>query len=257
VSGGSSRSDHSEIGSGAVHFNFDPRSDKFGSLLGDATGCLLRSPRIFVGGNSGIVAPVHVQFGAVVAAGAMIRNDVGANQLSSGESLHHTGEYDLDTYYDLTRKFCTTAKLIGNLRASATWYRSIRLPFADSEEKLLYMAAERELDRHLQYRAEQLSKVIDKLERSLSKPSRAQHRMFQRQHRMLLDNREKIVSFLLEGMDLQPPSLLVAEYERHRRSNGHPASIRALSRESVELSTKWLGEIAIRPERAMRALFAE
>jgi len=257
VTGGSSRSDHSEIGSGATHFNFDPRGDKFGSLLGDATGWLLRSRRIFVGGNSGIVAPVHLRFGAVIAAGSMIRKDVGENELSSGEALQQSGEYDLEKYYDLSRKFCTTAKLIGTLRALGTWYRSIRLAFADSEEKILYVAAELELDRHLQYRAQQLSNVIYKLDRSLSKPCTAQDRAYHRQHRKLLENQDKITSFLLEEKDDHPPSPVVAEYEMHRRSKDHAASIRALSKESVELSTKWLREIAIGPERPMRALFAE
>jgi UDP-N-acetylglucosamine/UDP-N-acetylgalactosamine diphosphorylase len=256
VTGGSSRGDHSEIGSGAVHFNFDPRGDKFGSLLGDATGYLLRSRRIFVGGNSGIVAPVHLHFGAVIAAGSMIRKDVGENQLSSGETLQQSGEYDLDRYCDLSRKFCTTAKLIGNLHALGIWYRSIRLEFADSEEKLLYAAAERELYRHVQHRVRQLSYVVDKLERSLSKPCKAQERAFHRQHRKLLENKAKIISFLLDEKCEPPPSSLIAEYERHRRSQGHAASIRALSSAAVELSTEWLQNIANEPERTMRALFA-
>jgi UDP-N-acetylglucosamine/UDP-N-acetylgalactosamine diphosphorylase len=257
VTGGNSRTDHSEIGSGATHFNFDPRGDKFGSLLGDATGWLLRSRRIFVGGNSGLVAPAHVRFGAVIAAGSMIRKDVGENELSSGTALHHSGEYDLEKYYDLSGKFCTTAKLIGNLHALCTWYRSIRLAFADSEEKPLYVAAERELNGHRQYRAQQLSNVIDKLGRSLSKPSTAQDRGYGRQHRKIIENRDKITSLLFEEQDVPPPSVVVAEYERHRCRKGHAASIRAMSQESVDLSAKWLREIAIRPERAMRALFAE
>jgi UDP-N-acetylglucosamine/UDP-N-acetylgalactosamine diphosphorylase len=257
VTGGSSRSDHSEIGSGAIHFNFDPRGDKFGSLLGDATGCLLRSRRIFVGGNSGIIAPVHLHFGAVIAAGSMIRKDVGENQLSSSEPLRQSGEYDLEKYYDLSRKFCSTAKLIGNLHALRTWYRSVRLAFADSEEKLLYAAAERELHRHLQHRVRQLSNVVDKLPQSLSRPCQAEDRAFHQQHRKLLENKEKIISFLLEEKGTEPPSIVIAEYERHRRGQGHAASIRALSKESVELSTKWLRDVASEPERAMQALFAE
>ena len=185
VTGGSSRSNHSEIGSGTIHFNFDPRGDKFGSLLGDATGCLLRSRRIFVGGNSGIVAPVHLDFGAVIAAGSVIRKDVAENQLFSGGTVQRSGKYDLEKYNDLSRKFFTTAKLIGNLRALGTWYRWIRLPFADSDEKLLYQAAERELDRHLQYRVQELSNVIHKLEWSVSKSLTDQAQMYHRQHRKL------------------------------------------------------------------------
>src|SRR5204863_1943267 len=74
VTGGTSRRDHSEIGSGAVHFNFSPQRDKFGSLFGHAIGVLLRSPGIFIGGNSGIVAPVSIGFGAVIPAGVIIRS---------------------------------------------------------------------------------------------------------------------------------------------------------------------------------------
>jgi bifunctional UDP-N-acetylglucosamine pyrophosphorylase / glucosamine-1-phosphate N-acetyltransferase len=258
VTGGSSRSDHSEIGSGAIHFNFDPRGDKFGSLLGDATGLLLRSRRIFIGGNSGLIAPVHLGFGAVIAAGSMIRKDVGENQLSSGEPLQQGGDYDLEKYYDLSRKFCTTAKLIGTLQAMRGWYRLLRLPFSDSTSNLLCLAADRQLEHHIRYRVEQLTKVIDKLERSLSKPcATAQYRQFQQQHRKLLDNRDNIGAFLLEERPVQPPTTVISEYERNRRTQDHAASIRGLSNEAAELATAWLKEIAAAPQLRMRALFLE
>lgn len=258
VTGGSSRADHSEIGSGAIHFNFDPRGDKFGSLLGDATAFLLRSRRIFVGGNSGLVAPVHLGFGAVIAAGSMIRKDVGQNQLSSGEPLQQGGDYDLEKYFDLTRKFCTTAKLIGNLQAMRSWYRLLRLPFSDSESKLLYLAGDRQLEHQIRYRIEQLTKVIDKLERSLSKPcATAQDRQFHQQHRKLLSNRDNIGAFLLEERPVQPPTTVISEYERNRRTQDHAGSIRGLSNEAAGLATEWLKEIAAAPQLRMRALFSE
>jgi acetyltransferase-like isoleucine patch superfamily enzyme len=258
VTSGSSRAHHSEIGSGAIHFNFDPRGDRFGSMLGDATGCLLRSRPIFVGGNSGLVAPVHLGFGAVIAAGSMIRKDVRENQLSSGEPLQQAGDYDLEKYFDLSRKFCTTAKLIGNLQAMRAWYRFIRLPFSDSESKFLYLAADSQLEHHLQYRVEQLTKVIGKLERSVSKPCTTPlDRRFQQQHRKLLDSRHNISVFLLEENVSPAPAPLIGEYERNRRTQDHAASIRSLSNTTVELATEWLREIAAGPQRPMRALFAE
>lgn len=257
MTGGSSRVDHSEIGSGAIHFNFDPRGDKFGSLLGEAAGCLLRSRRIFVGGNSGLVAPVHLGFGAVIAAGSIIRKDVGENQLSSGEALQQAGDYDLEKYFDLTRKFCATAKMIGNLQAMRAWYRLIRLPLSDSGSKLLYLGADRQMQHHLHYRVGQLTKVIDKLDRSLSKPcTTAQDREFQQQHRKLLDNRKNISAFLLEEKIPELPAALTADYERNRRTQDHVASIRALSNETVERATEWLRKIADAPQLSMQALFA-
>ena len=73
VSGGTSCQNHTEIGSGAVHFNFAPTRDKFASLIGDVTGVLMRSAPVFIGGNSGIVAPAHIGFGKVVPAGMTVR----------------------------------------------------------------------------------------------------------------------------------------------------------------------------------------
>jgi len=256
LTGGSSRSDHSEVGSGAVHFNFDPRGDKFGSLMGDASGCLLRARRIFVGGNSGIVAPVHLEFGAVVAAGSMVRRDVSQNQLSWGESVGQGGDYDLGGYNDLARKFCLTAKLIGNLHALRAWYRSVRSAFAESEQKLLYAAAEGEFDRHVRHRCQQLLKIIDKLEGSLCKPcTTARERAIRQQHQGLLEHRDLIPAFLLDEACPPPGGRFVAEYEMHRHSRDHLGSVRALSAESVELAADWLREIANRPYHQMRGLF--
>src|SRR5690606_1997997 len=58
MAGGTSRSDHSEVGSGFIHFNFTPwgeRGDKATpSLIGDVVrGVFLRERRIFLGGLAG------------------------------------------------------------------------------------------------------------------------------------------------------------------------------------------------------------
>jgi len=86
--GGTSRDDHAEVGSGFIHFNFTPfgkRGDKAtASLVGDVPdGVLLRQPRIFLGGSAGMVGPRKVGFGAVTAAGQVVRDDVPAGRLVS------------------------------------------------------------------------------------------------------------------------------------------------------------------------------
>ena len=73
ISGGTSRTDHTEVGSGFIHFNFTPwgeRGDKAtASLIGDVPrGALLRQPRIFIGGLSGLVGPRSIGFGSFTAA---------------------------------------------------------------------------------------------------------------------------------------------------------------------------------------------
>ena len=72
MSGGTGRSDHSEVGSSYVHFNFTPRGDKQANGVScsatwppwsDAAG----SRPIFLGGQGGAVGPVTVGYGSVVA----------------------------------------------------------------------------------------------------------------------------------------------------------------------------------------------
>lgn len=256
LTGGSSRSDHSEIGSGAVHFNFDPRGDKFGSLMGDATGCLLKSRRIFVGGNSGVVAPVHLGFGAVVAAGSIVRNDVAENQMSSGDAPGQRRDYDLDRYFDLSRKFCTTAKLVGTLHAWRAWYQQVRLPHAESGDRPLYIAADEEFDRHIRHRVRELAKVIGKLEKSLSKPYRnSRDRVLCEQHRMLIDNSDRIIFLLVTEQYAPAPMSFVAEYESLRKSRSHTDSVRSLTEKASLVAANWIREIGVRPYLEMRALF--
>jgi hypothetical protein len=257
LSGGSSRSDHSEIGSGVVHFNFDPRGDKFGSLMGDASGCLLRSRRIFVGGNSGIVAPVSLGFGAVIAAGSILRHDVPENHLSWGDPQGRSGDYDLERYFDLSRKFCSTAKLVGNLHALRGWYGKVRDVCAESENRVLYAAAVQKFGLHIKHRTSELAKVIDKLDKSLSKPVKNKTgQSFDQQHRRLLADRQHIDSFLNEEDYPNAPKILLVEYTQKRATRKHVESIRSLSAEASGAAVQWLREIAARPYLKMQALFS-
>src|SRR5215471_9560507 len=86
ISGGTSRKDHTEVGSGFIHFNFTPRGksgDKATpSLIGDVPhGVFLRQRRIFLGGLSGIVGPQKVGFGSCTVAGQVLRREVPSNRL--------------------------------------------------------------------------------------------------------------------------------------------------------------------------------
>ncbi len=75
LAGGTSRKDHSEVGSSYIHFNYTPNQDKAtASLLGDVPrGVMLREPPIFLGGQGGLVGPARIGFGTVIAAGSVWR----------------------------------------------------------------------------------------------------------------------------------------------------------------------------------------
>ncbi len=91
---------------------------------------LLRSSSIFVGGQCGIVGPVHIPyFGAVIAAGSLVRSDVGPGIVHfENFENQQIANFDREIYTGLKRKFLATAKLVGNLLAFDAWYEQVRLP---------------------------------------------------------------------------------------------------------------------------------
>ena len=77
MSGGTSGENHSEVGSSYIHFNYTPNQDKAtASLIGDVPrGVMLNQRPIFLGGQGGLVGPCRLEFGTVIAAGSIFRND--------------------------------------------------------------------------------------------------------------------------------------------------------------------------------------
>ena len=138
MAGGTSRKDHSEVGSSYIHFNFTPDSDKTTpSLIGDVPrGVMLNRPPIFLGGQGGIVGPVRMGFGNVVAAGTVLRNDIlEDNKLVIGKA--HRGrvmDFVPKSYPGLSRIAANNILYMANLAALEQWYIHVRKPFFGSQE---------------------------------------------------------------------------------------------------------------------------
>ena len=258
MSGGTSRDDHSEVGSGVIHFNFDPRGDKWSTLIGDVRGVLLRSAPVFVGGHCGLVGPLHVDFGAVVAAGSIVRRDVGPDcvQFESADTRRTDG-FDREIYTGLKRKFLATAKLVGNLHALDAWYEHVRMPFAEDHHRALYGAAREQIRRHIAERAKQLDKIIGKLERSIEKssaPGGEGSARFHGEHRLLLKSREQIADIVASRPDVPPPpEVFLQAYAQSRQAASHIEAIQQVSHEAASMAAGWLGELADMPTARMRA----
>ncbi|MDD9304574.1 MAG: protein GlmU [Desulfobacter sp.] len=75
MAGGTSRKDHSEVGSSFIHFNYTPNQDKATpSMMGNVhQGVMLNKPPVFLGGQGGLVGPAQIGFGCISAAGSIIR----------------------------------------------------------------------------------------------------------------------------------------------------------------------------------------
>ncbi len=138
MAGGTSRKDHSEVGSSYIHFNYTPDGDKTTpSLIGDVPrGVMLNQPAIFLGGQGGIVGPVRMGFGNVVAAGSILRNDVAEdNKLIVGKTHSpKTIAFTPRTYANLHRIVANNIAYLANLMALEEWYVHVRRPFLEAQE---------------------------------------------------------------------------------------------------------------------------
>ena len=138
MAGGTSRKDHSEVGSSYIHFNFTPDGDKTtASLIGDVPrGVMLNQPAIFLGGQGGIVGPIRMGYGNVVAANSVLRSDVTAdNKLIVGKTYAaKTIDFKRGSYAGIRHIVENNIIYIANLMALREWYVHVRRPFFDSQE---------------------------------------------------------------------------------------------------------------------------
>ena len=132
MAGGTSREDHSEVGSGFIHFNFTPwgrAGDKATpSLVGDVpSGVFLRQRRIFLGGQSGLVGPRSIGFGSMTGAGQVVRRDVGAGKLSIqvARAVDEALDRPLDTRVQPVLE--KNVEYVAQLRALEAFYAEVRL----------------------------------------------------------------------------------------------------------------------------------
>ena len=144
MSGGTSRRDHSEVGSSYIHFNFTPDGDKTTpSLFGDVVhGVLLDQPAVFLGGQGGTVGPVTVGFGSIVAAGSVLRSDVGPGKLVVvGPPPAMTVDRSPADYRSANRLVAKNLRYLGELAALEAWHRHVRAPFFAAQELGALVAA--------------------------------------------------------------------------------------------------------------------
>jgi UDP-N-acetylglucosamine/UDP-N-acetylgalactosamine diphosphorylase len=215
MAGGTSRADHSEVGSGYIHFNFTPwgeRGDKATpSRFGDVPrGVFLRERRIFLGGTGGTIGPRQVGFGVVAAAGQVLRDDVADGRLVTGQRARITNrELDPDHLDVAEPRASRNREYVGQLVALREWYRQVR------------RARERRSER-----ADVLDAAIGLLGRCIDE-------RVDRLARFLAERGQPVPSLHLEGFDACP---LVLD----GGPEDHVDWVRNLSDEDVAHGTAWL-----------------
>jgi bifunctional UDP-N-acetylglucosamine pyrophosphorylase/glucosamine-1-phosphate N-acetyltransferase len=167
MAGGTSRRDHSEVGSSYIHFNFTPDGNKTtASLFGDVPrGVMLDQPPIFLGGQGGAVGPLRTGYGTVVAAGSVLRDDVPEDgmlvmaEVPGGRQRPATPR----TYKRLSRVVAANLSYLANLCALEGWYGAVRRPFFAAQDLglLVYEGAREVLAGAKQERIKRLAAMVD------------------------------------------------------------------------------------------------
>lgn len=162
MAGGTSRSNHSEVGSSYIHFNFTPDADKATpSLIGDVPrGVMLNQPPIFLGGQGGIIGPARLGYGNVVAAGSILRQDYPQNNqlIFDIPQSHETRDFMPAAYPNFRRILENNILYLANIKALESWYSNIRKPFFEAQKfgSLIYAGA---MDKFILAREERLKRL--------------------------------------------------------------------------------------------------
>ncbi len=255
MAGGTSRKNHSEIGSSYVHFNFTPHQDKATpSLLGDVpAGVLLDQPPIFMGGQGGLVGPARVAYGAIVPAGVIVRGDIASPglYLPPAERKLPSRNYQPGRYNRIDRILSANLRYIGNITALRAWYVNIRARCmrVDPYQAACHAGALQRLDEILEERLRRLDELAGKMPASIKLHGAApagdfagkecllqQQRLYERWPAMRGRIRE------IAGQNWPPDALLTAELSGQSGKN-YIEAVRSLTPPARKSAQAWLTRI--------------
>ena len=257
MGGGTHRKDHSEVGSSFIHFNFTPYGkcgDKATpSLFGDVPcGVMLKSQRIFLGGEAGVVGPVEIGYGTVLAAGAVYRRDHKENKLVLGEHLQ-VGESDFNPliYPNITPKINKNLRYIGNLTALREWYRRVRFLSAgpNTFNKSLYQEAINNISLGIEERVKRLDALASTLCDSITELKKQKGERYRRQAEIqdsFFNSWPRIKEALLAYRQITGDDMLREEFLASAtisKEKDYISAVGDLPDEVSKIGTAWLNTI--------------
>lgn len=252
MAGGTSRKNHSEVGSSYIHFNFTPDGDKTtASLLGDVPrGVMLNQPPIFLGGQGGLVGPLRLGFGNVVAAGCVLRNDVLEDgQLIYGKShAERITDFSARAYPKLSRIVENNFVYLANLAALEQWYIHVRQPFFQEQAlgDLVYRGVLEKLAMAVEERFKRLEDMADKV--AATQRGAAAAGRDDSVRRALRDNtgqlREVFFGGTAQEAGQEQRDIFLAGLENGRKKDAtYIETIQRLPADVVCVGTQWLAQI--------------
>jgi bifunctional UDP-N-acetylglucosamine pyrophosphorylase / glucosamine-1-phosphate N-acetyltransferase len=265
MAGGTGRKDHSEVGSSFIHFNYTPNQDKAtASLIGDVPmGVMINQKPIFLGGQGGIVGPVKITYGTIVAAGTIVRKDIlkGGMIIFGHASYNRRISFTPGLYTGVRRIIRLNTEYIANIIALKRWYMDVRsrLMGSDKMGQALFEGAVEKIDYAFKERVKRLGDVAVRMPESVE--------IFNRNHgggsfkqglKMKMDFFEKwhdMESAFNEGMNYAGDAskrdefLNILEKVTVREGADHIEAVKGLTPSEAEVGTMWLGGIVEETKR--------
>jgi hypothetical protein len=257
MAGGTSRKNHSEIGSSYIHFNFTPHQDKATpSLIGDAPrGVFLDQAAVFLGGQGGLVGPARIAYGTIIPAGTICRQDILEERklYAAPAAAKEVRTFAIGVYRSINRIVNNNLIYIGNLWALKAWYLHVRIRTMslDPFSKACHAGAIEQIESGIKERVKRLKELADKMPASMKRAAAETGEdlpaALKAQQQALVDKWLEIEARLKAG----PPATIGAanmdaflkEWEQADASSGHIKAVNALSAAAKKTGTAWLQEI--------------
>ncbi len=252
MAGGTSRKNHSEVGSSYIHFNYTPRQDKAtASLIGDVPrGVMLKENPIFLGGQGGMVGPRQIDYGTLIPAGTICRKDMFPKSLIRSSA----NSFLPGVHGDIRQKFYLNVLYMANLLALKQWYLHVRQEFFRKQKfgMGLYGGANLVLAGAFAERIKQMRLFVSLMETSL--PAAAQRNKkslpdnFVRTQRELLSKwpliEEHLISTVEEGLGLKKKEAFIKTIQIKSDSNhSYLEAIKSLTPAQAMIGSDWLNQV--------------
>lgn len=259
MAGGTSRKDHSEVGSSYIHFNYTPNQDKAtASLIGDVPhGVMMNKKPIFLGGQGGLVGPCVLTYGTVIAAGTLQRTDeMKEDRLLYGGGLKRGSmPAPSGVYSSVKRIVRLNINYIGNLLALRRWYLDVRSGFISERfPEPLFDGLVQTLDVAIDERVKRLKALTEKFKVSLDllEKEGAGSQSLIRQKKEFIAKWPEIETIITDvrngkvaGTEERRTMFLngLDEWRSVNDEKSYVDVIKGLDRLTVEAGVSWLGSI--------------
>jgi bifunctional UDP-N-acetylglucosamine pyrophosphorylase / glucosamine-1-phosphate N-acetyltransferase len=248
MAGGTSRENHSEVGSSYIHFNYTPNQDKATpSLMGDvANGVMLNQSPIFLGGQGGLVGPCTIAYGTIVAAGSICRKDQkkGNYLVIEGAAGSARIPFKPGGYGSLKRILNNNFNYIGNLLALWQWYDEVRRLFVGPDfPQQIADGLKKTLKSGIDERIKQMGRLREKVQHALSADSQV------KVAQIFCDRWDNILSALVNtnkyqgSAKLMDQFLIIMENQIKTKSKNYIPCIQSLAPDQIDKGTLWLQSI--------------